>query len=235
MADEEDTGPKYVFVTSNGDVRKEGSRHYNGKATASYPNGDLYEGDFEAGIREGRGCYRYAGTGDKYEGAWVQNKRHGLGTMTYNGKGVYQGYWENNYRHGEGVFTYPSGDVYSGWFRFGNKEGTGTYYSTKSGMKLTGEWKDNKIVTGNWVLANGTHFEGSYNENKPDGAGMWVFQNGNELRGKYAQVRGEPGEDADGNPLPGELLLEWIPDKSIVESALKMNRNGNVLGLTSTN
>ena len=76
--------------------------------------------------------------------------------MNYNGKGEYQGYWENNYRHGEGVFSYPSGDVYSGWWRFGNKEGTGQYNSAKTGMKLNGEWKENKIVTGNWQFSNGT-------------------------------------------------------------------------------
>ena len=74
--------------------------------------------------------------------------RHGLGCMTYNGKGDYQGYWENGVRHGEGVFTYASGDVYSGWWRHGKKEGTGSYYSTAQKMKLTGEWKDNKLVDG---------------------------------------------------------------------------------------
>ena len=51
-----------------------------------------------------------------------------------------------------------------------------------------------------------------------------MFQNGNELRGKYAQVRGEAKEDEEGNPLPGELNLEWIPDQNIVESALKTQR-----------
>ncbi len=94
---------------------------------------------------------------------------------TFSGKGVYQGYWENNYRHGEGVFTYANGDVYSGWFRFGNKEGTGTYYSAATNMKLTGEWKENKIVSGNWELANGTLFQGKFNDNKPNGVGSWLF------------------------------------------------------------
>ena len=94
---------------------------------------------------------------------------------TFSGKGVYQGYWENNYRQGEGVFTYANGDVYSGWFRFGNKEGTGTYYSAATNMKLTGEWKENKIVSGNWELANGTLFQGKFNDNKPNGVGSWLF------------------------------------------------------------
>lgn len=56
------------------------------------------------------------------------------------------------------MFTYASGDVYSGWFRFGQKEGTGTYYSAKTTMRLTGDWKQGKIVTGSWELMNGTQF-----------------------------------------------------------------------------
>ena len=149
MAEEDDTGAKYIFVTENREI-KSMSRGYTGKATASYPNGDVYEGDFLDGIREGRGIYRYGGNGDKYDGEWKQNCKHGIGKMAYNGKGEYQGFWENGVRHGEGVFTYASGDVYSGWWRHGKKEGTGSYYSAAQNMKLTGEWKDNKIVDGCW-------------------------------------------------------------------------------------
>ena len=49
----EDTGAKYIFVTDKGVTRKphEGSRDYTGLATASYPNGDIYEGHYEAGVR----------------------------------------------------------------------------------------------------------------------------------------------------------------------------------------
>lgn len=65
------------------------SRGYTGKATASYPNGDVYEGYFVDGIREGRGVYRYAANGDKYDGEWRQNCKHGIGKMSYNAKGEY--------------------------------------------------------------------------------------------------------------------------------------------------
>ena len=144
----EDSGPKYIFVTETGETRKTGSRNYTGRATASYPNGDIYEGDYVEGIRHGRGIYRFATSGDKYEGSWINNNKHGLGTMTYNGKGTYQGYWENNRRHGEGVFNYPNGDVYTGWWRFGEKEGTGSYLSAATKMRLVGEWKNSSIVSG---------------------------------------------------------------------------------------
>ena len=88
-------------------------------------------------------------------------------------------------------------------------------------MRLTGEWKEGKIVTGNWELMNGTQFQGSFNESKPDGVGMWCFLNGNEQRGKYMQIKGEPTEDAEGNPVPGDVTLEWFPERGIVDSALK--------------
>ena len=75
---EEDDGPKYTFMTENGE-KKDRSLGYTGKATASYPNGDLFDGDFLDGRREGRGTYRYASNGDKYEGDWVNSKAHGQG------------------------------------------------------------------------------------------------------------------------------------------------------------
>ena len=107
MAEEGEEGQKYKFITENGEVKLM-SRGYTGKAQASYPNGDIYEGDFLDGIREGRGKYFYASNGDKYDGEWRNNLKHGIGQMIYAGKGEYKGYWENGRRHGEGVFTYPN-------------------------------------------------------------------------------------------------------------------------------
>ena len=70
MAEEEGDGePKYIFITENGE-KKHISFGYTGKAQAAYVNGDIYEGDFLDGIREGRGKYYYASNGDKYDGEW---------------------------------------------------------------------------------------------------------------------------------------------------------------------
>jgi len=196
MAEEEEGGAKYIFVTENGEI-KSMSRGYTGKATASYPNGDVYEGDYTDGIREGRGIYRYSANGDKYDGEWRQNCKHGIGKMNYNGKGEYQGYWENGRRHGEGVFVYPNGDVYSGWWRFGEKEGTGTYTSKRTGMKMFGEWSAGQIKSGKWFYPNGVYFEGKFENNKPIGEGSWHFKNGNKLEGAYAQKPKEAGEEEE--------------------------------------
>ena len=189
MAEEED-GAKYVFVNENNET-KDTSRGYNGKASAYYTNGDIYEGDFTEGKREGRGIYRYASNGDKYDGEWKNNDRHGIGKMVYNKKGEYHGYWENGRRHGEGVFTYPNGDVYSGWWKFGEKEGTGTYIYKESNMKLFGTWAKGEIQSGKWIYPNGIYFEGDFENNKPKGQGRWVFNNGNTLEGVYEQKKKE--------------------------------------------
>ena len=63
------------------------SRNYSGKGVATYPNGDIYDGYFVVGCREGAsGTYTYNtkvhadGEGkDTYKGAWKNNMKHGIG------------------------------------------------------------------------------------------------------------------------------------------------------------
>ena len=136
----------YRFVTEHGESKS--SRNFTGRATAYYENGDIYDGEYVEGIRNGKGIYRYGQSKHMYEGGWEDNMRSGIGKMQYFGVGDYQGYWENNRMHGEGQFTYKNGDVYSGWYKYGVKEGYGTYSFKETGMKMTGEWKNGQIVTG---------------------------------------------------------------------------------------
>ena len=229
MAEEEEGGPKYVFITENRE-QKSTSRGYSGKAIAKYPNGDSYEGYFIDGSREGRGVYRYSSNGEKYDGEWIKNFKHGIGRMTYAKAGEYNGFWENGRRHGEGVFTYTNGDVYSGWWKFGEKEGTGTYTFKSTGMKLFGEWSAGQILQGKWIYPNGMFYEGSFENNKPKGAGKWVFKNGNVLDGQYEQkekVAGEeeeePAEEEEGAVKKPKFTLEWHSSSNIAEAAHCVN------------
>ena len=130
---------KYQLVTENNET-KTSSRGFTGYGTATYENGDIYEGDFIDGKRQGTGIYRYAKTGHRYEGGWDENVKKNIGKMLYNGIGEYHGYWENGRRHGEGVFTYKNGDVYSGWWKYGQKSGYGSYLFKETAMKMTGDW-----------------------------------------------------------------------------------------------
>lgn len=105
--------------------------------------------------------------------------------------GIYSGQWENGVKHGEGAYNYPSKDTYSGWWQFGKKQGKGTYIYADTGMRLVGDWEDNKIVRGRWILPNGTYYEGEFSDNKPNKQGTWYFKDGNQLKGTYTQTKTE--------------------------------------------
>ena len=92
---------RFLFISNNlcySETLKT-SRHYNGKAVATYPNGDTYDGYFTEGLRHGEnGLYTYTSKGtedakDTYRGAWEENKKHGIGKQVYTDVGEYNGYW----------------------------------------------------------------------------------------------------------------------------------------------
>ena len=65
------------------------------KAWQEYVNGDIYDGEWVDGKREGRGVYVYK-NGNKYEGNYKNNELHGFGIYNYNGfeyRGEYKKLW----------------------------------------------------------------------------------------------------------------------------------------------
>ena len=85
--------PTYSLVTAAGETIKS-SKDYNGKGTATYANGDSYDGNFVGGIRVAKGgntaTYTYhnpAPVGEDgtqpvkevYTGEWDNNNKHGIG------------------------------------------------------------------------------------------------------------------------------------------------------------
>lgn len=95
-----------------------------------------------------------------YEGEWKEGLRCGIGRQEYPGTGNYYGYWQNDQRHGEGVMKYDhtTGDVYSGNWANGQKDGKGTYVFEKTGQKYVGHFSQGQMVSGKWLLPNGTCF-----------------------------------------------------------------------------
>ena len=162
---------EYKLVTEAGEDLKS-SVGFEGKGTATYTNGDKYEGSFKAGLRHGEnGKYTYNTQGpedgdkDTYVGGWVDNMKHGIGKQSYWKEGRYNGYWEKGQRHGEGVFIYKNGDIYSGAWAEGKKEGQGTYIFKETGMKYVGSFKAGQMTNGKWLYKNGSCFEGNFDNN----------------------------------------------------------------------
>ena len=68
------------------------------------------------------------------------------------------------------------------------------------------------MVQGKWIFSNGTFYEGSFTNNKPNGNGVWVFVNGNKVNGSYKQAI-IPNEDPDDKRV--NIKLEYQSDVGI--------------------
>lgn len=102
-----------------------------------------------------------------YHGEYVRGQRVGQGVMKNKDASVYKGDWKDNKRHGQGIFYYLNGDVYSGQWAEGVKHGFGTYRFA-DGSEYRGEWNKGTMVSGQWVMADGSYYEGKFDaKNRP--------------------------------------------------------------------
>ena len=199
------------------------SENYTGKAQVQYPNGDQYDGDFKNGIREGEGTMTYGETGNKYEGQWKNNLKDGIGKMTFGTEGEYTGHFTKGKRCGEGVYKYlKTKDLYSGSWKNGLKHGKGTFIFYDTKMKLVGDWFNGQIIKGKWIFANGTYFEGKFENNYPKGEGIWHFINGNVVKGEFTHEIKEieaKGKEKEKK----EIIIDWksVPEEEKEEYYIK--------------
>ena len=180
-----------------------------GVARVRFPNGDVYEGAFARGLRDGRGVFEEALTGHRYEGDWVRGERDGEGEFVsgdgafrYSGtwrKGrragrgraeihgsTYEGEWKNDAFHGTGVLVDTAGNQYEGEFQQGRKHGSGTQ-TYADGSKYSGEWRDGvRHGTGHLVARDGSTYSGQWRDGVPSGEGTRVAATGATHRGVFA-------------------------------------------------
>jgi len=189
--EEEETGPKYLYegerepgemkeITA-GEAPKVMTKEYqllgerSGTGKATFPQGDVYEGEFSAGARAGHGKYVYAAPPPKeeegeeakppiadYEGGWKKGLKNGVGVMTYAAGSKYHGHWKNGKYDGNGTLYYPNGDIYTGAWVGGQKHGQGTYIFKETDTQVTGEWYHNQLMSGSFTDAFGNEFVGGF-------------------------------------------------------------------------
>eukprot|EP00486_Rosalina_sp_Unknown_P003483 CAMPEP_0201568190 /NCGR_PEP_ID=MMETSP0190_2-20130828/9137_1 /ASSEMBLY_ACC=CAM_ASM_000263 /TAXON_ID=37353 /ORGANISM="Rosalina sp." /LENGTH=208 /DNA_ID=CAMNT_0047989041 /DNA_START=85 /DNA_END=711 /DNA_ORIENTATION=- len=169
------------------DGDEEPSEHYtkDGKAKVQYANGDTFEGDFVDGKKTGQGIYFWKEQNATYDGEWNEDVRTGNGKFTYPDGSKYVGQWKENQRSGKGIMTYPNGDSYDGEFKNGLRDGQGTYSYDNDKSNLTGNWENDKFVSGKWRWNDKTQFVGAFNNNIPTGKGIFAFIDGNQNNGCY--------------------------------------------------
>ena len=86
------------------------SKPASGHGVFVVANGDVYEGDFENGVREGQGIETFH-TGERYVGSYVGDLRNGQGIAYYdNGNVKYMGRWVEGRPDGNGTYVALNGD-----------------------------------------------------------------------------------------------------------------------------
>ena len=94
----------------------------NGDKIKPLEGGNLVVNE-ESGVheREGKWAYHWV-SGNVYEGNYKNGARNGFGTMTWVSGHVYKGYWEKNLQNGFGKMTWVSGEVYEGNWKNGKQD-----------------------------------------------------------------------------------------------------------------
>ncbi len=62
-----------------------------------FVNGDIYEGNWQAGLKHGRGKYQWK-NGVVFQGNFWLDKREGEGVLFYPNNKRVEGYWRNDVR-----------------------------------------------------------------------------------------------------------------------------------------
>ena len=100
------------------------------QAKFTWFHGDVYRGGFKDGHMDGHGLCRFFSTGNTYEGQWEAGMRHGRGKFVWGKGDWFDGVFVNDQKDGEGVFycatddkassqTYVNGQLQPGMFESG--------------------------------------------------------------------------------------------------------------------
>lgn len=83
-------------------------------------SGDLYEGYYKNGKRNGKGKYSFT-NGDYYEGDFVDGLFHGHGRYVFANGDFYEGPYKDDCFHGVGIYTFTNGERREVTYEMGKK------------------------------------------------------------------------------------------------------------------
>ena len=181
-------------------------------------DGDLFEGYFINGKKNGRGKYIWA-NGNVYDGNWVDGKCTGKGRISWSSGASFDGEWKDN-QMSEGKYIYADGSVYEGSFKNGKRDGYGKRIYT-SGDKYEGRWQSgSRNGKGVYTWADGDVYDGEWKDDKRCGVGRMVMY-------------GKAGPDALN---AGEVFIkysydgEWLDNREHGHGICREG-NGTVAGM----
>jgi len=176
---------KGTLYTADGGMMEgywNGLLHLKGREI--HPTGDLYEGDYNEGLKHGYGRYEDLPRKNSYEGQWQSDKKHGQGTEQIEDGSVYEGRFDNDLKSGHGVFKWASGEVFEGEFRENVIHGRGKYVWKAETKWYDGEWVEGKMHGKGKFINEGKEYEGDFVADKKHGLGLYKWD-GNVYEGDF--------------------------------------------------
>lgn len=110
-------------------------------------NGDIFEGEFVKGLKEGKGLMK-GHDGSKMKGFWKENKIYKNCEYIYSDGTIFVGEFKNDKKEGYGVQTWTDGRKYEGTWKNSKMHGVG-YFTNQNKEKKKGEWVDGKRI--HWI------------------------------------------------------------------------------------
>lgn len=93
-------------------------------------------------------------------------------------------------------------------------------------MQFEGNWDKGSFVDGQWLMANGDVYQGTFSKGKPDGPGAFNFSaSKNTLEGKYEKGKWSSGDYIANKPSPPLMDLNNMSASPTVPAPPKINFN----------
>ena len=155
-----------------------------GEFRVTYPNTEIYEGQYLDCNRHGIGEYHYL-DGSVYEGEWHQGRRQGFGVFRIESGASYEGEWDRDLIHGEGVWRWEDGSSYMGSSFEGKRKGKGVYITDHNDV-YCGDFDENRIHGyGVFTYNDGSRYEGPFNRNLREGKAIFTNAQGVKCIGPF--------------------------------------------------
>jgi len=175
--------------------------------TSTYPNGEIYVGEFKHGERHGQGTYSFA-SGERYVGEWVDGLRSGQGSLfSSDNRLIRNGVWRNSEFIQSNALPSPAvasqssptppslQNPVSAQSRLPpcpsdqsvrREMCVGSFTDPDDGERYFGEWRDNQRTgQGTSTYPSGNTFVGEYRNGRRNGQGTFTWTNGDRYVGGY--------------------------------------------------
>lgn len=165
---------------------------FTGKAYFTFPDGKVYEGDFENDLPNGAGCMTFP-NGDTYNGHWKDGKMEGHGTYRFYDlnrdrfNGHYEGFFRASQFNGWGKREYSNKAKYCGFWHNGKRCGEGQILFA-TGESFSGIWEEDALKEGYASFADGSIYCGHLKNYRFCGFGTYINPDGIILQGQWDGV-----------------------------------------------